>query len=194
MKWGDKAPNGCKKVPCDKLHPQVCPRSLDLTCLEVNCDLKLHVKKCVRKGRASFNNQQRSGSRSTLQSTRQRGNRVQQPWSRNETYRQSSFVRNPWSGNNNIENNFHMFQGQHGLSTSNQESHNCGMHDSSVWNQNLSQRWTTSSPAVHRFLEVWAGNMQKEIARQMREIHSLIENQGGTDSLAKQHCSVSVKE
>ena len=120
MKWGDKAPNGCKKVPCDKLHPQVCPRSLDLKCLEVNCDLKLHVKKCVRKGRASFNNQQRSGSRSTVQSTRQRGNRVQQPWSRNETYRQSSFVRNPWSGNNNIENNFHMFQGQHGLSTSNQ--------------------------------------------------------------------------
>ena len=30
MKWGDKSEKGCKKVPCDKLHPLLCPRSLNL--------------------------------------------------------------------------------------------------------------------------------------------------------------------
>ena len=48
MKWGDKAANGCKKVPCDKLHPLLCPRSLDLKCLEKSCDVKLHTSKCRR--------------------------------------------------------------------------------------------------------------------------------------------------
>ena len=48
MKWGDKNNKGCKKSPCDKLHPLVCPRSLDLKCLERNCDVKLHTRKCVR--------------------------------------------------------------------------------------------------------------------------------------------------
>ena len=205
MKWGDKAPNGCKKVPCDKLHPQVCPRSLDLRCLEVNCDLKLHVKKCVRRGRASYNNQQRSGPRSTFQAAGQRGNRVHQPWNRNENiqnFRQPSHSGNARSGNNNIENDFHVFQEQRGLSPFNQTSRepapnsgshqfNAGMqcrngYDGSVWNpnQNLSQRCTTSSPAVHQFLEVWAGNIQKDIERQMREIHTFLANQ----SVNRQSC------
>ena len=43
MKWGDKVDKGCKKVPCDKLHPLVCPRSLDLKSLEKNCDVKHHA-------------------------------------------------------------------------------------------------------------------------------------------------------
>ena len=48
MKWGDKVDKGCKKVPCEKLHPLVCPRSLDLKCLEKSCDVKLHTRKCQR--------------------------------------------------------------------------------------------------------------------------------------------------
>lgn len=35
-------------MPCEKLHPLVCPRSLDLVCLERKCDVKLHTKKCKR--------------------------------------------------------------------------------------------------------------------------------------------------
>ena len=48
MKWGDKSVNGCKNIPCDKLHPLLCPRSLDLKCLEPVCDIKLHTRKCRR--------------------------------------------------------------------------------------------------------------------------------------------------
>ena len=48
MKWGDKSVNGCKNVPCGKLHPLMCPRSLDLKCFEKTCDVKLHTRKCRR--------------------------------------------------------------------------------------------------------------------------------------------------
>ena len=53
MNWGDRSERGCKKVPCEKLHPAVCPRSLDLVCMEINCDVKLHTKKCKRPARHS---------------------------------------------------------------------------------------------------------------------------------------------
>ena len=33
-------------MPGGKLHPQVCPQSLDLKCLMKNCDVNLHTRNC----------------------------------------------------------------------------------------------------------------------------------------------------
>ena len=52
MKWGNKGPKGCKGG-CNKLHPKVCPKSLDLLCADQNCTYKIHVYKCKRNSRAS---------------------------------------------------------------------------------------------------------------------------------------------
>ena len=65
MNWGDRAEKGCKKVPCDKLHPLVCPRSLDLLCLEKVCDVRLHTKKCKRGNRPPSANDARGNARPT---------------------------------------------------------------------------------------------------------------------------------
>ena len=62
MKWGDKSVNGCKSVPCDKLHPLLCPRSLDLKCFEKACDVKLHTRKCKR-ARPTQSDPNKSGKR-----------------------------------------------------------------------------------------------------------------------------------
>ena len=48
MKWGSKHVNGCNHLECDKLHPILCPKSLDLKCVDTNCSYKLHTLKCVR--------------------------------------------------------------------------------------------------------------------------------------------------
>ena len=40
--------NGCNQPECDKIHPKLCPKSLDLKCLDTNCPFKLHTVKCVR--------------------------------------------------------------------------------------------------------------------------------------------------
>ena len=42
MKWGNKGERGCEKDPCDKLHPTVCQKSLDLECLDRD------VQRCKR--------------------------------------------------------------------------------------------------------------------------------------------------
>ena len=62
MKWGDKSVNGCKSVPCDKLHPLLCPRSLDLKCFEKTCDVKLHTRKCKR-ARPTISDPAKTGNR-----------------------------------------------------------------------------------------------------------------------------------
>ena len=43
MKWGNKGERGCKDPSCDKAHPKVCPRSLDLVCLLVDSGLHLEI-------------------------------------------------------------------------------------------------------------------------------------------------------
>ena len=48
MKWGNKGENGCKVVHCDRVHPTLCIRSLDLKCLVKDCSAKLHTFKCKR--------------------------------------------------------------------------------------------------------------------------------------------------
>ena len=49
MTWGDKHEKGCKSEtePCQFSHPPVCPKSLDLECLDWRCE-KLHTRKCKR--------------------------------------------------------------------------------------------------------------------------------------------------
>ena len=48
MKWGDRGEKGCKKNPCDKIHPTVCQQSLNLECLDRGCQARLHVQRCKR--------------------------------------------------------------------------------------------------------------------------------------------------
>ena len=48
MKWGDRGENGCQKSPCDKIHPTVCEQSLNLECLNQDCQARLHVQRCKR--------------------------------------------------------------------------------------------------------------------------------------------------
>ena len=48
MRWGDKVGKGCKDEDCGKHHPTLCPKSLDLKCLDKKCPHKLHTKKCIR--------------------------------------------------------------------------------------------------------------------------------------------------
>ena len=51
LRWGSKGTKGCKGDTCSKLHPLVCPASLDLLCTKQGCDYKVHVSKCKRKTR-----------------------------------------------------------------------------------------------------------------------------------------------
>ena len=51
MRWGDKVAKGCKDESCSKLHPEMCPKSLDLKCVDKSCPHKLHTKKCIRSRR-----------------------------------------------------------------------------------------------------------------------------------------------
>ena len=48
MKWGSKHESGCKVSPCQKAHPVMCIKSLDLKCLDKDCPVRLHTTKCVR--------------------------------------------------------------------------------------------------------------------------------------------------
>jgi hypothetical protein len=48
MRWGDRGNKGCKKNPCDKVHPTVCEKSLDLECLDRDCQARIHVQRCRR--------------------------------------------------------------------------------------------------------------------------------------------------
>ena len=45
MKWGNKHEYGCKADPCPKIHPSVCPNSLNLLCEDKECKFKLHIRK-----------------------------------------------------------------------------------------------------------------------------------------------------
>ena len=49
LRWGNRSERGCKVVSCPKLHPIVCPASLDLVCNDQRCDFKIHTYKCNRK-------------------------------------------------------------------------------------------------------------------------------------------------
>ena len=48
MKWGNKGENGCKVKKCDRAHPVLCVRSLDLKCYVKECPNRLHTLKCKR--------------------------------------------------------------------------------------------------------------------------------------------------
>ena len=52
MKWGNQGENGCRVLSCDKAHPTLCPRSLNLECLMTECPYRLHTIKCKRASRA----------------------------------------------------------------------------------------------------------------------------------------------
>ena len=51
MKWGDRGDKGCKKSPCDRVHPVVCTRSLNLECLVDRCPSRIHIQRCRRRSR-----------------------------------------------------------------------------------------------------------------------------------------------
>ena len=53
MKWGNKGENGCKAQDCEKAHPTLCIRSLDLKCTVQDCPAKLHTLKCKRSNNPS---------------------------------------------------------------------------------------------------------------------------------------------
>ena len=176
MKWGDKAPNGCKKVPCDKLHPQVCPRSLDLKCTERNCDVKLHIKKCVRR-----EIQSRDRSNGNRQSNRYvRGDTISRSNNYSSQSRLSPFIRNEQRGSCT---NPQIVSHHDSRSVQHQPSFTVGgsvqpRSNGEIWNSHFQQRCTAPAQAVHQLLETWAGNMQQEIQRQVKEIHSLLGDQG----------------
>ena len=48
LTWGDKHEKGCKEETCEFLHPVLCVKSLDMECLDENCQAKLHTRKCKR--------------------------------------------------------------------------------------------------------------------------------------------------
>ena len=54
MKWGNSDEKGCSGNNCDKAHPVLCPRSLQLKCLTKDCPYKYHTSKCVRQEPASL--------------------------------------------------------------------------------------------------------------------------------------------
>ena len=48
MKWGNKSEKGCSGTTCGKCHPTLCPKSLDLKCLDRQCPWTLHTHRCMR--------------------------------------------------------------------------------------------------------------------------------------------------
>ena len=48
MRWGSKHERGCSGTTCGKLHPTVCPKSLNLKCFDRLCPWKLHTQRCLR--------------------------------------------------------------------------------------------------------------------------------------------------
>ena len=48
MRWGNKSDKGCSGTTCGKSHPKLCPKSLDLRCLDRLCPWKLHTHRCMR--------------------------------------------------------------------------------------------------------------------------------------------------
>ena len=194
MKWGDKVDKGCHKVPCEKLHPLVCPRSLDLKCLASNCDVKLHTRKCQRpshtKGGGGGDNRHdrtRGGGGSHIRG----GVGVQREGGRHTAHHQPRgprMERDNSGGKGQTTVNWpHFFAGcQHGQ---------CGQNHvpaSSVptggaagipagggpWldspcpgrapiqQPSFQMRCTPPDPAVHQLLDAWAGTMQKELQKQ----------------------------
>ena len=67
LKWGSKHENGCNLSSCEKAHPVLCPKSLDLQCVDESCLYKLHTQKCVR----VIQQHQHGGNTSGLSVTRQ---------------------------------------------------------------------------------------------------------------------------
>ena len=79
MKWGDRGEKGCHKNPCDKIHPAVCQKSLDLAYLDRGCQARLHVQRCKRPAlprRESGGGSQTSPARRPSQPCRQSGGHV----------------------------------------------------------------------------------------------------------------------
>ena len=62
LRWGSKGSKGCKGDTCNKLHPLVCPASLDLLCTNQSCSYNIHVNKCKRKARPPSYNPQVSAA------------------------------------------------------------------------------------------------------------------------------------
>ena len=48
MRWGDRDSRGCSGTTCGKVHPTLCPKSLDLRCFDKFCQWKLHTQRCQR--------------------------------------------------------------------------------------------------------------------------------------------------
>ena len=48
MKWGSKSEKGCNRRDCDKARPLLCPKSLDMKCVDQACSFKPHILKCAR--------------------------------------------------------------------------------------------------------------------------------------------------
>ena len=49
MKWGNKHEKGCSSSTCEYVHPFLCPKSLDLKCVDQTCPYKLHTLNCRRR-------------------------------------------------------------------------------------------------------------------------------------------------
>jgi hypothetical protein len=73
LRWGSKADKGCKDQSCINLHPAVCPASLDLKCLNVNCKFKLHIQRCKRKISESSQRSQSQGQKGKIRREKSKG-------------------------------------------------------------------------------------------------------------------------
>ena len=185
MKWCDKSANGCKKVPCEKLHPLLCPRSLDLKCYEQSCDIKLHTSKCKRASKSrrpfkesSVNYSNRPSPWASSQSVNRQPvapvNNFQElpnqmcsvvgtchyplPHSRAPSRRDAL----PYPAFPDPPGPQH-FQQLHGPRQAFGESPS-----------NFQQGCAASSPSAHQLLEVWAASMAKEVARQSEMTRDLL--------------------
>ena len=172
MKWGDRVGKGCKKVPCEKLHPLVCPRSLDLKCLEKNCDVKLHTKSAGQNqdgpgqiqdlAGPSHGHPQHCGAQPHLRENGQLGNGVQGKNCCNSIFQAST-------AKQDIDDQLQCGQahvqrgcghaGQHAAAGTDARSTT-----TPLWS--FQTGCTPPDPAVHQLLEVWAGNIQREMERQ----------------------------
>ena len=83
MKWGDRHEKGCIGTTCNKVHPLLCGKSLDLVYLDKMCPYKLHTLKCKRS--ETYPSSQKYRTPSTNQ----------KPWLRQGSSRPSPGI-NPW--------------------------------------------------------------------------------------------------
>ena len=59
MRWGNKHGQGCSGTTCGKSHPSLCPKSLDLRCMDDLCPWKLHTFRCYRPNREGLGESRR---------------------------------------------------------------------------------------------------------------------------------------